>query len=270
MGIGSDIVDAVTRIRNGDFKTGWGFFNRIKKERILAKAELEAAKSALTDQLIALEERQRQAVLTQAQTEAARQDIKLQVDLKLALHSLEVLEVETKKKLTQQAVDRGLTVDSDQKLRVSETESRLRTDEESRLVDLRIKEKDTDSQREIDKFRLTKSIELQNTLEEMREQVRLVIIADLLTGHQKIELVIEQADRINMQLQEIRRNPELDEITRLRMLNDREEFLLTLKEYRRAEENRLLQTGNRQGIQEVRETSNLRRDYRKALKAREE
>lgn len=263
---GTDIDEAIRKIRSGDFKTGWVIFNGIRTKRALAKAELEAAYVALSEQLILLEQKQREAKLAQAETEATKEDIKLQVELKLALHSLEMenidfqkVDIRAKTKLTAQAIDRGLTIESDQQLRVAEGQSKVRTGELREV-----------SQIEIDKARQMGEDELRREINKMQEQVRLAIIADKLGEHQMIEMIVEQQTRIYEKIQGIEQNPSLSDRTRRRMLNDLEEFVLTLKEDRRAREDRLLQAGNRQGLREVRETAKLRGDYREDPKAREE
>jgi hypothetical protein len=263
---GTDVDEAIRKIRSGDFKTGWAIFNGIRTKRALAKAELEAAHSALADQLIGLEERQRQAKLSQAKTEAAKEDIRLETELKLALHSLEVeniefqkVDIKAKTKLTNQAADKGLTIESDQKLRVAESESTIKVGETREL-----------SQIKIDEAKQMGEDELRREITKMQEQVRLAIIADKLGEHQMIEMIVEQQTRIYEKIQGIEQNPSLSERTKRRMLNDLEEFVLTLKEDRRAREDRLLQAGNRQGLREVRETTELRGDYRKDPKTGEE
>lgn len=270
MGLGSDIVEAVARIRSGDFKTGWKFFNQIRTKRTLAKVELESARVALAEQLIALEERQRQAKLSQAQTEAAKEDIRLGVELKLALHSLEVLEIESSKKLTSQAADKGLTVESHQKLKVAGSESDIKINEEGKLSDIRTKEKDKDAERDINKTKELNEHEHRLELEKMQEQVRLAIIVDKLGEHQMIELILEQMERLHTRMSAIRHYIQIDDEARVQLLNDYDEYLLTLRKDRRSREVRLVQADQTKRLPEGQQTTNLRRDYRKALKTGEE
>ena len=91
--------------------------------------------------------------------------------------------------------------------------------------------------------------DLNNELAKMREQVRLAIIAEHLSEHQKITLVNEHLDSLYKQIDEIEKMTDISEKTRQRMIEDREEIITTLKDDRRARQKGLLEAHNGGNLQ---------------------
>jgi hypothetical protein len=97
-------------------------------------------------------------------------------------------------------------------------------------------------------------------IEEMREQVRLAILSKALSDHQILRMIVELQAEAYMAIQGVEQNPNLTERTKARMVNDYEEFVLTLKEDRRAREDRLLQANNQKELSGSDEVTDLRTD----------
>jgi hypothetical protein len=219
------------------------------------------AKAQMASALAELHKAEGTAKAAKAENDLAMARQGLAYELELLQHGLAQETVKANTAITEQAGENGLTLIADQELKVEGGKSKIKTDEQGRLDAL-----------EVEKFKQMKSEELKNTLEEMRERVRLAIIADRLVDHQLLELVLEQAERLHAKMTGIRENPSLTEVSRTRLLNDYEEVLLTLKENRRGIEDRLrsVQEDNGQGLRQVHETANLRGDYKKELASGEE
>lgn len=86
--------------------------------------------------------------------------------------------------------------------------------------------------------------DLDNELAKMREQVRLAIIAKHFSNHQMISLISEQLDTLYLRIEEIRESNSIPEAAKRRMIEDREEYITTLKEDRRGRQKRLLEAHN--------------------------
>jgi hypothetical protein len=103
---------------------------------------------------------------------------------------------------------------------------------------------DVASYLEVEKKKQFNQADLDSKLAEMREQVRLAIIAKHLSEMQKVTLVQELIDGINKQMEQIKADRSLSEGTRRRMLDDRREIRTAFKETRRGIEKRLLEAHN--------------------------
>lgn len=100
---------------------------------------------------------------------------------------------------------------------------------------------------EVEKHRLMTQIDLDREFAEQREAVRLAILSESMEEHQKLFLLQELLDLTYNQIHEIEIRS-LPEHIRTRMIEDREETILTLKEDRRVRQTRLLQTGHGEEI----------------------
>jgi hypothetical protein len=255
----SDITDYAVQSRDNVNRSIVGTGVEIWDNR--RATHLAASRQGLAQALNALHQAEGAAKTAKAENDLALTRHSLAHELELLQHNFKQETVKYNTQITEQAGKEGRTLETDQAVKLKEGESQIK-----------IKEEEEHARIEIKKFKKMKEAELRNTLEEMRERVRLAIIADYLTEHQKIQLILEQSDLLYQQIQGIGENPALNEITKSRMINDREEFLLTLKEDRRGREDRLLQAGNnkQQGHQQVGQDTNLRGDYRQAIEAGEE
>lgn len=112
------VTDDVKKIQDGDNDTGWAFFNHIKTTRTASKADLVRAKNELANELIVQETKNRQAKLAKFATEETEADIEREIDLKIALHQVQLMQQQADKFLLENATKKGLRVDSDQQLLV--------------------------------------------------------------------------------------------------------------------------------------------------------
>lgn len=149
-------------------------------------------------------------------------------------------------------------------------EAHVEIKKEKAISAIRIKEKDKDSTREINKTKELNEHGHKLELDRMKEQVRLAILADKLGEHQMIEIILEQMQRLYEKMSAVRANGNLDETAKTQILSNYEEYLVTLTTDRREREGRLVQADNRQRIQPAPQTANLRGDYREDPQAREE
>jgi hypothetical protein len=120
---------------------------------------------------------------------------------------------------------------------------------------------------EINKVERLADSDQKREFEKMREQVRLSMIAHQLTEHQKVTLIIEMLDLMYKEIQQIQDDPVLADTTKQRMIQDREEFIVSLKKDRkkregRLSEDRLVQGGRQKGLRAGDEAAKLRGDYR--------
>jgi hypothetical protein len=85
--------------------------------------------------------------------------------------------------------------------------------------------------------------DLDKELTEMRERVRLAIIAEHFSPHQMISLISEQLDALYIKIEEIKESS-IPEGAKRRMIEDREEYIAALKGDKREREKRLLEGHN--------------------------
>jgi hypothetical protein len=211
----------------------------------MSHAEIINARNAINQALIESEQQVAEAKAAKFQSEHTLQLLQDQEAMRQALLGLEQEQVKLKKRLTKQAAKRGLVVEVDQSLRLLEAQNKLEIAKVERLAD-------SDQKREFEK---------------MREQVRLSMIAHHLTEHQKVSLIIDMLDLMYKQIQEIEDNSDYSDRTKQRMIEDREEFVVSLKQDRkeregRLSEDRLVQGGRQKGLRAGDEAAKLRGDYR--------
>jgi hypothetical protein len=329
------LQDDIRALQSGDYETGWAIFNRFRTKRAVAKAELFAARKILANELVALEQAKRSAIIAERETYIAQREsqeadneFERQLELKLAVHSLDMALKEADKFLLEEATKRGMRVENFQallvyegseKIRVaSELElekgrsnirireedeaSRRRIQEEDVAADRRIREEDEAARRriyesgveftrrlleadraserkvfeyhittqtDINKHKQLSQIDLDNKIAEMRESVRLGIIAEHLSEMQKVILIQELMDEVNKQIGVIELDNSLPPRVKQRMIEDREEIITTFKEARRGRQEGLLQIYNRQDVEGVHQASDVRGYLESAVEADE-
>jgi hypothetical protein len=124
-----DIEESIQKIRSGDFKTGWAFFNRIRRDRIISYAEIKAAENAVADQLIESEAKVAQARAVKRQSEVILYEMKMQEQMRDAMHALSLLKIKVEGTLLAQAAEQGLTLEAFQVLKLEEAKSSIKVNE---------------------------------------------------------------------------------------------------------------------------------------------
>jgi hypothetical protein len=87
-------------------------------------------------------------------------------------------------------------------------------------------------------------LDLEKEITVMQEELRNALIAKHFSEHQMIGLLSTQLDTMYEQINRIQTDPELPDWVKQRMIEDREEYVNTLKEDRRVRQKRLLETDN--------------------------
>lgn len=165
----------------------------------------------------------------------------------IATHATLFIEIKTRAKLIKKAVKRGLDIDTHLRVREEELLSEVRIKEYQAtegLKDLREIEKERAlSQIKVDQHEQTTKIDLDNEVTKAQETVRLALLSEAMSEHQKVMVLQDAIDIIYHQIDEIEKSNLSDKVKRLK-IDDRMEIIKTFQEDRRARQNRLLQTDN--------------------------
>jgi hypothetical protein len=137
---GVDIEESIQNIRSGNFKTGWAFFNRIRAKRALSYAEVKAAENAIADQLIQSEIRVAQAKTVKRQSETVLHEMRMQEEMRDAMHALDLLKIRVEGTLISKAVEQGLTLEVHQALKLEGGRSEIHLNQQEKLSEIKINE----------------------------------------------------------------------------------------------------------------------------------
>lgn len=253
------IKDDVKNIQKSDYSTGWAFWNRIKAKRIESLADIAAVENLLAGNLIALEEKNRQAIAARENSKRAKADFELEVKLKIAIYEADIIKKESEKSLIKKATEHGLELRSHQDLLVFEQTEKIRVSSHLQInkseSQIRKTEKTNEHVLELLAYDAKAKIDVEKDYQITMNQVQ-GIVAVKLIGNKKLE----QAQDYILNL--IRRR---DEIQNSDLLPESKQEALDLinQSIRRAKEAysygepRLLKTGIGQDMEGGNEDTDL-------------
>jgi ribosomal protein L30E len=166
----------------------------------------------------------------------------------IAQYAAQLLNIQHQARLIESAMANNLSVDNDQQLRMADGFSVIANNDADKQSQRDLKMSQSLSNLKVTEHKQIEEINLNNKILEKQEVVRLAIINKHLSEIQKMRLVQEQIDDINQQIDEIENNRQFSNRLKQRMIEDREEMIITLKENRRARA-RLLEANNAGTIQ---------------------
>lgn len=213
MGVEKDVSD----VQSGKFKTGWAILNRLRTKRAVSRAELLRARNDIAAQLVALEEKQREAHISRKRTEIANDELDREVELRIALHQLNKAAMESEAFLTKEAQKRGFTLANDQTLLVFEETSKIRvatqlelergqaeirSQEEDEAMQRRIHEADAESDRKIIEHYQLSRIDVQKDYDIRMNQLKGILAVKLFT-HTKLREIRGMVKDMLLELHEV-------------------------------------------------------------------
>jgi hypothetical protein len=253
--------EAIQAIRDGNFKTGWAFINRFRTNRTLSREELVRARNALSDALIDSEAKVAHLKSVQYANEHILEELKLQTEMRLAHHMLELTAVQANTQLTKEALSRGVTLpnyqtmqmrqhDTDQKRQIdrnalanrlieAKVKSAISMEEEQRRTELRLMEKQGYNELEIE-MELRKAL---NTLAVITKFKHLHF-NEFDEVRSRINSLLEEGHQIEMSSLPIH--------VKGAQLNVLREAIVAYEEIFHAQKSRLMGIGNREEVEGVR------------------
>lgn len=165
----------------------------------------------------------------------------------IATHATLFIEIKTRAKLIKKAAKRDLDLETHLRVREEELLSEVRIKEYREtegLKDLRETQKERAlTEIKIDHHKETTKIDLDNEITKAQEAVRLALLSEAMSEHQKVMVLQDAIDIIYNQVDEIEKSNLSNSVKQLK-IDDRMEIIDTFKEDRRARQNRLLQADN--------------------------